>query len=156
MSVAGRMDESAAAQLAELKIPAREESIRLAKRVATSLGGQVGFSLDEIDELAIAVSQSCSSLIEAVEEMWGGEATLRLVYSLTNRGRGIAVEFEALAPGSAEALRLPPPGPARPAGAELERALRREMIRLFVDDFRHQVNLRERHIRYRVVKYLVS
>ena len=30
------------------------------------------------------------------------------------------------------------------------------MIRLFVDDFRHQVDTGRRQIRYRMVKYLVS
>jgi hypothetical protein len=145
-----------AAELAELKIPARQQSIGLAKRVATSLSSQLGFGLDEIDELAIAVAQSCASLIEAIEELWGEGATLKLVYSSTDRGNGIAVELEALAPGSAGALRMPPPGPARRARADLERAVQREMIRLFVDDFRHQVDLSQRHIRYRVVKYLVS
>jgi hypothetical protein len=30
------------------------------------------------------------------------------------------------------------------------------MIRLFVDDFRHQVDASRRQIRYRMVKYLVT
>lgn len=146
-----------AAQLAELKIPAQSEFVGLAKRVATSLGSQLGFSLDEIDELGIAVAQACGSSIEAAEELWGSGATLKLSFA-TIEG-GIDVQVETIAPRSRQAL------PTRPATAqarahaaelELQRALTREMIRLFVDDFRHHVDPGRRQIRYRMVKYLIS
>ena len=149
------MAEPKAAVLAELKVPASDEFISLAKRVATSLGVQLGFGLDEIDELAIAVVQACSGSIEAAEEMWGSGATLKLSYSST--GGGIAVDVEALAPTSRESLPLPRRHPVRRPGAdEAERALAEALIRLFVDDFRHQVDASRRQIRYRMVKYLVS
>src|SRR5215510_14185792 len=74
-----RMPEPTRAQLAELKIPAQGEFIGLAKRVATSLGGQLGFSLDDIYDLGIAVTQACGSVIEAAEEAWGTGATLELI-----------------------------------------------------------------------------
>jgi hypothetical protein len=143
-------------QLAELKVPARQEFIGLAKRVGASLGGMVGFSLEEIDELSIAVAQACGSLIEAAEDMWGPAATLKLTYSSTPRG--IAVDVETISPRSQEAL----PAPARRRSAqrrpeiEVQQALAREMIRLFVDDFRHQVDSGRRQMRYRMVKYLIS
>ena len=88
--------------------------------------------------------------------MWGSGATLKLSYSST--GSGIAVEVEAVAPTSGEALPLPRRQPVRrpSAGIETERALAEAMIRLFVDDFRHQVDASRRQIRYRMVKYLVS
>src|SRR5437879_533657 len=54
----GRMAESKATVLAELRVPASDEFISVAKRVATSLGVQLGFGLDELDELAIAVVQA--------------------------------------------------------------------------------------------------
>ena len=149
------MAESKPAVLAELKVPASDEFISLAKRVATSLGVQLGFGLDEIDELAIAVVQACSGSIEAAEEMWGSGATLKLSYSST--GGGIAVDVEALAPTSRESLPLPRRHSVRRPGAdEAERALAEALIRLFVDDFRHQVDASRRQIRYRMVKYLVS
>ncbi|HZV51685.1 MAG TPA: ATP-binding protein [Candidatus Dormibacteraeota bacterium] len=161
------MPEVAYSQLAELKIPARDEYIGIAKRVATSLGGQLGFGLDEIDELAIAVVQACTNVIEAAEEAWGGGATIKVTFSPTDRG--LAVDVEAIAPGAHEALPVQraipeiraPSSRALPpaASAELEeatRALARDMIRLFVDDFRHQVDAGSRHIRYRMVKYLIS
>ena len=150
------MPEVARAQLAELKVPAQSEFIGLAKRVATSLGGQLGFSLDEIDELGIAVTQACGSVIEAADEAWGPGATLKLSFGPNQRG--LAVDVEAIAPRSREALpvRRPAPAVARSAEAEIQRELAREMIRLFVDDFRHQVDASRRQIRYRMVKYLVT
>jgi anti-sigma regulatory factor (Ser/Thr protein kinase) len=149
------MPESRQSVLAELKIPASDEFISLAKRVATSFGVKLGFGLDEIDELAIAVAQACSGSINSAEEMWGSGATLKLSYSST--GSGIAVEVEALAPTSGEALPLPRRQPVRrPSSRETEQALAEAMIRLFVDELRHQVDASRRQIRYRMVKYLVS
>jgi hypothetical protein len=116
----------------------------------------LGFSLDEIDELGIAVTQACGNAIEAAEEAWGPGATLKLNFGPTNRG--IIVAVDAIAPRSREALPLPRQAPPTSRGAELElqRALAQAMIRLFVDDFRHQVDANRRQIRYRMVKYLVS
>jgi hypothetical protein len=148
--------ETPSEQLAELKVPARQEFIGLAKRVGASLGGMVGFSLEEIDELSIAVAQACGSLIEAAEEMWGPAATLKLTYSSTQGG--IAVDVETISPRSQEALPVPAQRPAarRSPEVEVQQALQREMIRLFVDDFRHQVDRGRRQMRYRMVKYLIS
>ena len=139
----------------ELKVPAQTEFIGLAKRVATSLGGLLGFSLEEIDELSIAVTQACGSVIEAAAEAWGPGATLKLSFSRTERG--LLVDVDAIAPRSREALpRVPARSHDRRAALEMQRALEMEMIRLFVDDFRHQVDTTRRQIRYRMVKYLVS
>jgi hypothetical protein len=149
------MPEATGAQLAELKIPAQGDYIGIAKRVATSLGGMLGFSLDEIDELGIAVTQACGSLIEAAAEAWGPGATLKLIFAPT-RG-GIAFEVDAIAPRAREALAVPRPARAgRSLEQEIEQALAREMIRAFVDDFRHHVDAGRRQMRYRMVKYLVS
>ena len=57
--------------LTELKIPADADYIPVAKRVASSLGSKLGFSLEELDELCIALTQACDSAIEASEEAWG-------------------------------------------------------------------------------------
>ena len=148
------MPEPGITQLAELKIPAQGEYIGIAKRVATSLGGMLGFSLDEIDELGIAVTQACGSLIEAADEAWGPGATLKLVFAPT-RG-GIAFEVDAIGPRAREALAVPRRAPGRSLEQEIGQALAREMIRAFVDDFRHQVDAGRRQMRYRMVKYLVS
>jgi anti-sigma regulatory factor (Ser/Thr protein kinase) len=149
------MPDGPRTQLAELKIPAQSEYIGLAKRVATSLGSQLGFGLEKIDELSIAVVQACGSTIEAADEMWGPGATLKLSFGSTERA--FMVDVEALAPRSHEALPTRRQVPAnRSAELEMQRALARDMIRLFVDDFRHQVDTGRRQIHYRMVKYLIS
>ncbi len=58
--------------LAELKIPAASEFIPVAKRVATTLGGQLGFSLVDLDELTIALTQACDSAIAARDQPGAG------------------------------------------------------------------------------------
>lgn len=151
--------------LAELKIPVHADFIPVAKMVAATLGGMLGFNLEEIDELKIAVAQAFDSIQEEAEQLWGAEDTLlRLVYGST--GDGITVDVEAIGPS---AVRFPAPQrskvrpaiprvphPVSPTAASLaERALQREMIRLFVDDFRQQVDSRNGEVRFRMVKYLI-
>jgi hypothetical protein len=118
----------------------------------------LGFSLDEIDELSIAVTQACGSVIEAAEEAWGGGAMLKLSFAPTEKG--LTVDVDAIAPRSQETLpavrRERPRVRAYDAELELRHALARELIRAFVDDFRPQVDTSRRQIRYRMVKYLVS
>src|ERR1700737_1102584 len=96
--------------LAELKLLAQPEMISTAKRTASSLGSLVGFSLEDIDELNIAVAQACDSAIEAGKEAWGDDATLKLTFWSTDRG--LEVEEQAVQP---KATGLPPkphpPGP---------------------------------------------
>ncbi|MDQ6772018.1 MAG: hypothetical protein M3024_03365 [Candidatus Dormibacteraeota bacterium] len=144
----------------ELKVPARAEFIGTAKRVGTSLGGQMGFGLDEIDELGIAVVQGCSGLIEAAEERWGDGATMKVTFTSTESG--LTVDLEAIAPGTEGALFVPRQQPlqreAKPRDAHVvaERELAQAMIRLWVDDFRHQVDAGRRLMHYRMVKYRVS
>jgi len=150
--------------LAELKIPVHADFIPVAKMVAANLGGMLGFNLEEIDELKIAVAQAFDSIQEEVEQLWGSDDTLlRLVYGST--GDGITVDVEAIGP-SAVRFPAPPRSKVRPAGPRLprpaltpasvaEKALQREMIRLFVDDFRQQVDSGSGEVRFRMVKYLV-
>jgi anti-sigma regulatory factor (Ser/Thr protein kinase) len=135
--------------LAELKVPAEPEFISAAKRVGTCLGSQLGFSIEEIDELGIAIAQACDSTIEACEEIWGENsgATITLKYGRTDKG--IAVEVEADTP-SREALarrRLPNP--------EMQR-MAQEMIRFFVNDFQSSVDRGRGRVHLRMVKYLVG
>lgn len=144
--------------LAELKVPAQPAFIPVAKMVAASLGSQLGFSLEEIDELKIAVAQACDSTIEEAEDMWGRDgATLTLAYSSTERG--ITVDVEAIGSAAASRTASGLPAPRRrptPDVIEAERALTHAMIRLFVDDFRRHVDTRQGQIRFRMVKYLIS
>lgn len=160
------------ALLAELKIPAQEEFIHVAKMVAASVGGHLGFDLEEIDDLKIAVAQACDSVIEDAMELWGSAnpALMRIVYSSTDRG--IAMDVEVLSPGGMTRLpgarpeaasgsrptrdALPARRPARGAEDETAALLARSVIRLFVDEFQQQIDSGSGEIRFRLVKYLIN
>jgi len=136
--------------LAELKIPATSAFIPVAKRVATTLGGQLGLSLMDLDELAIALTQACDSAIAAADEL-GVASDLKLTYFATNRALVVDVD---LMPGGT-ALPLAAAKPAAEVDPEMQR-LAYEMIRCFVDDFRPLVEPRTGHLRFRMVKHLAG
>ena len=135
--------------LAELKIPASSAFIPVAKRVATTLGGQLGFSLTDLDELTIALTQACDSAIAAASDL-GAPADLKLTYFATDRALVVDVDLMPK-----DGSTLPLPHRAIEADPELQR-LAYEMIRCFVDDFRPQVEPLTGHVRFRMVKYLAS
>ena len=134
--------------LAELKIPASPTFIPVAKRVATTLGGQLGFSLVDLDELTIALTQACDSAIAAANDL-GSPADLKLTYFATNRA--LVVDVDLIPTGDAVAL----PKHETQIDPELQR-LAYEMIRCFVDDFRPQVEPKTGHVSFRMVKYLAG
>ena len=136
--------------LAELKIPAATAFIPVAKRVAATLGGQLGLSLVDLDELSIALTQACDSAIAAAANL-DGPADLKLNYFATNRALVVDVDLVS----SEGHLKAVVAGPDPEAEAELQR-LAYEMIRCFVDDFRPEVEPRTGHVRFRMVKYLAS
>ncbi|HXM72102.1 MAG TPA: hypothetical protein VN940_02610 [Candidatus Dormibacteraeota bacterium] len=134
--------------LAELKIPASSAFIPVAKRVATTLGGQLGFSLVDLDELTIALTQACDSAIAAASDL-DGPADLKLTYFATNRA--LVVDVDLMPSGNAH--------PVHKSDAEVDPELQRlayEMIRCFVDDFRPQVEPTTGHVSFRMVKYLAG
>jgi hypothetical protein len=135
--------------LAELKIPASEAFIPVAKRVATTLGSQLGLSLVDLDELTIALTQACDSAIAAAHDL-GGPADLKLTYFATNRALVVDVDVVPTGNHVVQAPRPPVEG-----DAELQR-LAYEMIRCFVDDFRPLVEPQTGHLRFRMVKYLAG
>lgn len=135
--------------LAELKIPASPAFIPVAKRVLATLGGQLGLSLVDIDEMSIALTQACDSAIDGADA-WGGHADLKLTYFATNRALVVDVD---LLPSAANLLASP--HEIADADAELQR-LAYEMIRCFVDDFRPLVEPKTGHVRFRMVKHLAS
>jgi hypothetical protein len=136
--------------LAELTIPATAAFIPVAKRVATTLGGQLGLSLMDLDELAIALTQACDSAIAAAEDL-GSPADLKLTYFATNRA--LVVDVDVMPTGAA--LPLPAGKAATRLDPELQR-LAYEMIRCFVDDFRPVIEPRTGHVRFRMVKHLAG
>jgi stage II sporulation protein AB (anti-sigma F factor) len=133
--------------LAELKIPASAASIPVAKRVLATLGGQLGLSLTDIDEMTIALTQACDSAIEGAAA-WEGHADLKLTYFATNRALVIDVD---LMPQATNLLMH------QSAIAEVDEELQRlayEMIRIFVDEL--QVEPKVGHLRFRMVKHLAG
>ena len=137
--------------LAELKIPASAAFIPVAKRVASTLGGQLGLSLVDLDELSIALTQACDSAIAAANNL-DGPADLKLNYFATDRALVVDVD---LVPNDAHLKVGTAAVPVVEVDAELQR-LAYEMIRCFVDDFRPEVEPRTGHVRFRMVKYLAS
>ncbi|HEY4888434.1 MAG TPA: hypothetical protein VIJ58_07620 [Candidatus Dormibacteraeota bacterium] len=135
--------------LAELKIPALAEFIPVAKRVATTLGGQLGFSLVDLDELTIALTQACDSAIAAASDL-DGPADLKLTYFATNRA--LVVDVDLMPSGNTLPM---PKHQDTVVDPELQR-LAYEMIRCFVDDFRPQVEPTTGHVSFRMVKYLAG
>jgi hypothetical protein len=135
--------------LAELKIPATSAFIPVAKRVATTLGGQLGFSLVDLDELTIALTQACDSAIAAASDL-GSPADLKLTYFATDRA--LVVDVDLMPTGNTT---LPAPKADAEGDQELQR-LAYEMIRCFVDDFRPQVEPTTGHVSFRMVKYLAG
>jgi hypothetical protein len=153
------MEAAAPEFLAELKVPADPGFIPAAKRVGASIGSTLGFSIEEIDELGIAIAQACDSTIEACEEIWGkgSGAMLKLSYGRTDKG--ISVEVEATGPSAAQAhtkaiARRRQAMEAARHNAEMQR-MAQEMIRFFVDDFRSSVVPSRGQVRFRMVKYLI-
>lgn len=135
--------------LAELKLLADPSMISTAKRTASSLGSLVGFSLEDIDELNIAVAQACDSAIEAGREAWGDDATLKLTFWSTDRG--MEVEVQAVQPRAAT---LAPRAPRPVTHDEALDRLAHDMIRCFVDDFRPALG--PNRVRFKLVKYLIG
>jgi hypothetical protein len=140
--------------LAELKIPAESSFIPVAKRVASTLGGKLGLSLTDLDELNIALTQACDSAINAAEDI-GGDHDLKLTYFATNRALVVDVD---LLPAQHAPARHPAQAVVKHhelVDAEMQR-LAYEMIRCFVDDFRPQIEPLTGQVRFRMVKHLAG
>ncbi len=138
--------------LAELKIPASPAFIPVVKRVATTLGSQLGLSLTDLDELTIALTQAGDSAIAAAGDGEPGSGDqLKLTYFATNRALVVDVD---LIPAEHHVHVHAHTADAE-ANAELQR-LAYEMIRCFVDDFRPEIEPRTGQVRFRMVKYLAG
>lgn len=77
-----RMDISS--PFVELCIPADPIYVRVARLAAGDMGGRVGFSVDELDDVRLAVDEVCAALIAA-----GGQ---RLELRMQARDRALIVE----------------------------------------------------------------
>ena len=148
----GHETPSAAAYVTELKLPAVGDYIVVAKRAAASLGLVVGFSVQEIDDLNIAVTQACESACAAATQQWGsGNGQLKLTFK--SRPRRLEVEVRSVPPRAVEQQVV------RRARHEAEldyETIGLNMIRLFVDELRYQVDDQTGSLRMRMVKYLIE
>ncbi len=86
------MSESAPAHtfggldLVEVTVPLRTDFIATLRTVAASLGADAGFSIDEIDDLRLAISEIVSSLVDS-----GTSIDDRVVASFELGATGVAV-----------------------------------------------------------------
>src|SRR3979490_1997222 len=97
----GHEAPSTSAYVPELKLPAVGDYIVVAKRAAASLGLVVGFSLQEIDDLNIAITQACENACAAAAQQWGsGNGPLKLIFK--SQRRGGEVEVRSVPPGAVE------------------------------------------------------
>ena len=139
---------SPAPYVTELKLPAVGDYIVVAKRAASSLGLVVGFSLQEIDDLNIAITQACENACAAAAQQWGsGNGQLRLIFK--SQPRRLEVEVRSVPPRAVEQQAV------RRARREAEldyETIGLNMIRLFVDELRYQVDNHTGSMRMRMVK----
>jgi anti-sigma regulatory factor (Ser/Thr protein kinase) len=147
----GHETTSTGAYVTELKLPAVGDYIVVAKRAAASLGLVVGFSVQEIDDLNIAITQACESACTAAAEQWGsGNGQLKLTFK--SQPRRLEVEVRSVPPRAVEQH-------ARRARREAEldyETIGLNMIRLFVDELRYHVDSQTGSMRMRMVKYLIE
>ena len=93
----GHEAPSTGAYVTELKLPAVGDYIVVAKRAAASLGLVVGFSVQEIDDLNIAITQACESACAAATQQWGsGNGQLKLIFK--SQPRRLEVEVRSVPP----------------------------------------------------------
>jgi serine/threonine-protein kinase RsbW len=140
------------AYVTELKLPAVGDYIIVAKRAAASLGLVVGFSLQEIDDLNIAITQACENACTAAGQQWGaGNGQLKLIFK--SQPRRLEVEVRSVPPRAVEQQTV------RRARREAEldyETIGLNMIRLFVDELRYHVDNQTGSMRMRMVKYLIE
>jgi serine/threonine-protein kinase RsbW len=60
-----------------LTVPAQPEFLRVVRMTASGLGSRLGFNIDEVDDLRLALDELCFALIGK-----GTDGTLKLTYAL--------------------------------------------------------------------------
>jgi serine/threonine-protein kinase RsbW len=80
-----------------LTVPAQPEFLRVVRMTASGLGSRLGFNIDEVDDLRLALDELCFALIGK-----GTEGLLRLVYVLEEDALVISGEIEQPVDGRPE------------------------------------------------------
>src|SRR5439155_395211 len=111
-------------------------------------------SLQQIDDLKIAVTQACENACAAAAQQWGsGNGQLKLI--LKSRPRRLEVEVRSVPPRAVEQQQQAVRKPHREMELDYE-TIGLNMIRLFVDELRYQVDDQTGSMRMRMVKYLIE
>jgi serine/threonine-protein kinase RsbW len=95
------MDEQPVGGTIELVLPADTRLVRLARLVASGIGSAVGFDVEEIEDLRIAVDEGCSALIEA-----GDASPLLLSFEVDGHGVVVLGSTEASSDANRDRERL--------------------------------------------------
>jgi len=83
--------EAPATDVVELRLPAASRYLRLARLTAAGLAGDLGFDMESLEDLRVAVDELCAAVIEGVSD----SATLELRYQPI--GRGIRIDGQIAA-----------------------------------------------------------
>jgi len=117
----------------QLVIPATSRYLRLARLTAAGLAGDLGFPMDAIEDLRIAVDELCAAVIEDTT----ASAELELTYSEYHGG--LVVE------GTCR---------ARSANAPDLHSVARELLNMLADEY--SIGAIDGHKNFRLVKYAES
>ncbi len=87
----------------ELQLACEPELIAVARLACATFASQFGFSLDELEDIKLAVSEACTNVIQhAYEDRTGQQFTIRcwteensLVIEVRDRGRGLQGEVQS-------------------------------------------------------------
>jgi len=99
--VAGKPQAARGAERVDVAIPARAEFVSVARLTAAAVAARQGFTYDEVEDLKIAVSEACTSLITAGADVG---APLAVQFALGRNALTVTVEAHgatiALAPAA--------------------------------------------------------
>ena len=92
----------------ELRIPAKAEWVAVARLAAAAVASRMRFSIDEIDDLKLAIAEACTNCIQqsegigTIEIVWEASATALRV-TVSGDGRGPRIESVKSGSGEEEA-----------------------------------------------------
>jgi hypothetical protein len=113
MTAGDRPAETEVTDVVKLELPAAPRYLRLARLTAAGLAGDLGFDMESLEDLRVAIDELCAAAID------GSDGTATLVLRYEPRGRGIRIEGEVEADGP---------------GVELH-PVAQELLRMVADDY---------------------
>lgn len=154
-------------QNVELRIPADESHIVVAKRCASALASVAGFDVEAIDDLTIAVTQACENAIECLRSAGARAGKVDLLFKLEDAS--IQVEVKTSVSRSAEDAARAAEESRRREQERRVQAVREQAVRLaasndlalrlmglLVDDHSYRFDQRTGGLRVRLTKYRIS